>query len=192
MDTQDEFVDYYALLSVERDCERAVIEKAYRQLAQLYHPDHTETADVDKFQEATLAYRTLKDSARRAEYDRIYAEHHGEEPPPPPKREDIVIDGTTAVQDAEIHEQILLALYKQRRENAREPGLMPYYVQRGLDCSDESFEFHTWYLKSKGYIEITQQSELAITIEGVDHVITSSRAAKERLLLEQAKDRAAE
>ena len=192
MDTQDEFVDYYALLSVERDCERAVIEKAYRQLAQLYHPDHNETADVDKFQEATLAYRTLKDSARRAEYDRIYAEHHGEEPPPPPKREDIVIDGTTAVQDAEIHEQILLALYKQRRENAREPGLMPYYVQRGLDCSDESFEFHTWYLKSKGYIEITQQSELAITIEGVDHVITSSRAAKERLLLEQAKDRAAE
>ena len=187
MEDDEEFVDFYALLEVETDCDRSAIEKSYRQLAQLYHPDHSETADVEKFQEATRAYKVLKDAGRRAEYDRQRNAHLGIEEPAPTPRDDIVIDGATAVQDAEVHEQILLALYKQRRENAREPGMMPYYVQRGLDCSDESFEFHTWYLKSKGFIEITQQSELAITIEGVDHVISSSRAAKEKLLLEQAK-----
>ena len=62
---------------------------------------------------------------------------------------------------------------------------MPYYLQQELGCSDESFEFHTWYLKSKGLIEISPASEYAITIEGVDHVITQSRAEKEKLLLEQ-------
>ena len=186
MEDDEEFIDFYALLEVEADCDRSAVEKSYRQLALLYHPDHTETADVGKFQEATRAYKVLKDAGRRAEYDRQRNAHLGIEEPAPTPRDDIVIDGATAVQDAEVHEQILLALYRQRRENAREPGMMPYYVQRGLDCSDESFEFHTWYLKSKGFIEITQQSELAITIEGVDHVISSSRAAKEKLLLEQA------
>ena len=189
MEDDEDFVDFYALLEVERDCDRSGIEKAYRQLAQLYHPDHSETADVDKFQEATRAYRTLKDAKKRATYDRAYAEHYGEEPEAARPRDDIVIDGATAVQDAEVHEQILLALYKKRREDARNPGVMPYYIQKETDCSDESFEFHTWYLKSKGFIEITQASELAITIEGVDHVITQSRAAKEKLLLEQAKRR---
>ena len=187
MGDDEEFVDFYVLLQVDAGCDRPMVEKAYRQLAQLYHPDHSETADVEKFQEATRAYKVLKDAKRRAEYDKRRNAHLAIEEPAPTPRDDIVIDGATAVQDAEVHEQILLALYKQRRENAREPGMMPYYVQRELDCSDESFEFHTWYLKSKGFIEITQQSELAITIEGVDHVISSSRAAKEKLLLEQAK-----
>ena len=52
-----------------------------------------------------------------------------------------------------------------------------------MKCSDESFEFHVWYLKSKGYLEITEQSELAITIDGVDHVIAMSRTIEERKLL---------
>ncbi|MBY6217104.1 hypothetical protein [Qipengyuania aquimaris] len=64
---------------------------------------------------------------------------------------------------------------------------MPYRIQSEIGCSDDSFEFHTWYLKSKGFIQITQQSELAITSEGVDHVISQSRAEKEKLLLEQSK-----
>lgn len=186
MENDEEFVDIYALLQVDPSCERSIIDKAYRHFAQLYHPDHTETADIDRFQEVTRAYKILKDPAKRSEYDKRYTLERGEKPAGTP-RDDIVIDGATAVQDAEMHEQILLALYKKRRENAREPGVMPYYVQSKLDCSDESFEFHTWYLKSKGYIEITQQSELAITIAGVDHVISNSRAAKEKPLLEQTR-----
>ena len=187
MEDDEEFVDLFAVLQIEPGCDRSTVEKAYRQLAQLYHPDHSETADVDRFQEATRAYKVLKDTKRRAVYEEQYAEHFGPEAPGSAPRDDIVVDGATAVQDAEVHEKLLLALYKQRRENAREPSVMPFYIQRELGCSDESFDFHIWYLKSKGFIEITQQSELAITIEGVDHVITSSRAEKEKLLLEQTR-----
>ena len=94
----------------------------------------------------------------------------------------------TEIEDAEAHEKILFHLYKQRRENATDPGVMGYYLQRMLDCSDENFEFHAWYLKSKGFIEITQEGKLAITIDGVDHVISMSRTAEaEKLLIAQAK-----
>lgn len=187
MEDDEEFVDFYALLQIDASCDRSMVEKAYRHLAQLYHPDHTETADVDKFQDVTRAYKVLKDAKRRAEYDRLYESELGRKPAAATPRDDIIIDGSSAIEDAEAHEKILLALYKRRRERADQPGVMPYRIQLEIGCSDESFEFHTWYLKSKGFIEITQQSELAITIEGVDHVISNSRAEKEKLLLEQSK-----
>ncbi|MBX7540007.1 J domain-containing protein [Qipengyuania sphaerica] len=187
MEDDEDFVDLYALFEIEHAATRSEIDKAYRRLAQLYHPDHADTADVEKFQDITRAYKILKSASKRDKYDRLYAEVNGVDAQPAQPRDDIVIDGATAVQDAELHEELLLALYKKRRENAREPGVMPYYLQRELGCSDESFEFHTWYLKSKGLIEISQSSEYMITIEGVDHVITQSRAAKERLLLEQTR-----
>lgn len=188
---RENFVDFYALLQVDRSCERAMVEKAYRHLAHLYHPDHAETADVEKFQEVTLAYETLRDPDRRSEYDRRYAAQASQPPPAEAPRDDIVVDSASAVEDAAAHETILLSLYRHRREHADAPGVMPYHIQAELGCSDESFEFHTWYLKSKGLIQITQQSELAITIEGVDHVISSSRTeARERLFLAQARDAA--
>ena len=192
MEDDQEFIDYYALLQIDPFCERSIVEKAYRHFALLYHPDHSATADVDKFQEVTRAYRVLKDARKRSKYDRVYAAEKGIDPERPQPRDDIVIDGATAVEDAELHEKLLLALYKRRREKAAQPGVMPYHVQNDLGCSDESFDFHIWYLKSKGYIEITQESELAITIEGVDHVISSSRAeAKEKLFLEQSRPKGA-
>ena len=187
MEDDEDFVDLYAMLQVDPFCERSIVEKAYRHFAQLYHPDHSDTADVDKFQLVTRAYKVLKDAKRRAEYDRLYEAELGLKPATAKPRDDIIIDGSSAIEDAEAHEKILLALYKRRRERADQPGVMPYRIQSEIGCSDESFEFHTWYLKSKGFIQITQQSELAITIEGVDHVISQSRAEKEKLLLEQSK-----
>ena len=186
MEEGDDFVDIYALLQIDPSCERSMVEKAYRHLAQLYHPDHTDTADVDKFQEVTLAYKILRDEKQRAEYDRRYEEVMGHKPAAASRRDDIIIDGSSAIEDAEAHEIILLALYKRRRERADQPGVLPYRIQQELGCSDDSFEFHVWYLKSKGFIQLTQQSELAITIEGVDHVISQSRAqAKEQLRIAQ-------
>ena len=58
-----------------------------------------------------------------------------------------------------------------------------------LDCSEESFEFHVWYLKAKGFIEITEDAALAITIDGVDHVISTSRSKEAaKLLTSQVND----
>jgi curved DNA-binding protein len=74
-------------------------------------------------------------------------------------------------------------LYKRRREDAQNAGVPPFYLQEMLNCSDEHFEFHKWYLKEKGFIAITEQGTLAITIQGVDHVISMSRTTRAEKLL---------
>jgi curved DNA-binding protein len=131
----------------------------------------------------------LRDAARRKDYDASYARHARGEPDPGPGNDGYASDDA-ALNDAEDHAKILLYLYKKRREDAQNAGVIGFYLQEMLQCSDEHFEFHKWYLKEKGFIAITEQGSLAITIQGVDHVISMSRTAKvEKLLIGQSSDR---
>ena len=187
MENGQDFVDYYALLQVDATCDAVMLEKAYRHFAQMYHPDHAETADVEKFQAIIAAYKVLRDPDQRAQYNREYKARRKTNFFEFAKNEDIRIDEQSAINDAEAHQTILFFLYKRRREHADDPGITGYFVQQLLNCSDESFEFHTWYLKSKGFIDITEEGKLAITIDGVDHVISTSRRHEaEKLLLAKA------
>jgi curved DNA-binding protein len=93
-----------------------------------------------------------------------------------------------AISDAQMHANILMYLYKQRRACARSPGAGTYDIIRTLECSDEHFEFHAWYLRKKGFIEHTDDGQYAITVEGVDHVIAMSEAAEKTLRITQADD----
>lgn len=172
------FINYYEVLQVSPNCTPKILESAYRHLAKMYHPDHPETADMDRFNGVVEAYRTLRDPASRIQYDHRHrtrvngADGNSTESARPPGLGD-------AVSDADIHEKILSLLYKKRRENAQDAGMGGYHIQESIACSDEHFDFHVWYLKSKGFIEITEQGTWAITIDGVDHVISISRAAHE-------------
>lgn len=182
MASVEEFTNYYEVLQVSPNCTAKVLETAYRQLAKTYHPDHPETADLDLFTKVVEAYKSLREPSDRAEYDnrlrtRLFREEMDQPTNPGP------FDDTSAATDAEIHEKILLMLYRKRRENAREAGVGTYLLQEAVGCSDEHFEFHAWYLKSKGFIEVTEQGTLAISIEGVDHVISLARANTERMRL---------
>ena len=186
MDEDPAFVDYYRVLGVHPNCSSRTLEFAYRVLAKQYHPDHPGTADVEKFGEVIAAFRALKSPEERAKYDRKYAEITGIEFV---YGEDEYADDSfgEAISDAAAHEKILTLLYKRRRESAREPGLGHYMVQQELMCSDEAFEFFVWYLKEKGFIQLTEQGTLAITIAGEDHVISMSKTvAREKLLITQA------
>ena len=63
--------DYYEVLGVERDADDASIKKAYRQLALKYHPDrNSEPEAQERFKEAAEAYEVLRDTQKRATYDR--------------------------------------------------------------------------------------------------------------------------
>lgn len=187
MDTAQEFVDYYERLQVDPTCDAKILEKAYRHFAQMYHPDHPETADVERFQETIEAYAVLRDAAKRAEYNKQYALHMGVSFRPYVASEDIWINEKSALDDAEAHEKILFHLYKRRRQRSDDPGVGPYSLQEMLGCSDENFQFHIWYLREKGFVEMTERGTYAITIEGVDHVISMSRTIQaEKLLIPQA------
>ncbi len=60
--------DYYDILGVARDASDTDIKKAFRTLAQKYHPDK-KSGDEAKFKEISEAYAVLGDKKKRSEYD---------------------------------------------------------------------------------------------------------------------------
>jgi curved DNA-binding protein len=80
------YKDYYATLGVARGASADDIKKAYRKLAQKYHPDVSkDPKGEEKFKELAEAYQTLKDPEKRAAYDQLGSGHQpGQEFRPPP------------------------------------------------------------------------------------------------------------
>jgi molecular chaperone DnaJ len=67
--------DFYETLGVPRNADAGDIKKAYRKLAQRYHPDKNpdDKAAEEKFKEITAAYETLSDTEKRRAYDQFGA-----------------------------------------------------------------------------------------------------------------------
>ncbi len=179
MENDESFVDYYNILQVHPECDARTLEVSYRNLAKTYHPDHPETANKERFNSVIEAYHFLKNIDRRLNYDIRYALNTGFsfETPIGERTEQMA-----ALTDANIHAKVLMYLYKKRRERAQDPGVGPYDILRNLNCPEENFDFHIWYLKKKDFIETTDDGMLAITVVGVDHVIAMSQTTVERQL----------
>ena len=67
--------DYYNILGVARSASQDEIKKAYRKLAAQHHPDRG--GDTAKFQEISVAYDTLGDEQKRAQYDNPQPQFNG-------------------------------------------------------------------------------------------------------------------
>jgi len=63
--------DYYEILGVARNADKDAIKKAFRKLAQQYHPDVNKSPEAEaRFKEMNEAYQVLNDDQKRAVYDR--------------------------------------------------------------------------------------------------------------------------
>jgi molecular chaperone DnaJ len=65
--------DYYSVLGVPKNASAPEIKKAYRKLAQQFHPDANpgNVEAEDRFKEISAAYDVLGDAEKRASYDRV-------------------------------------------------------------------------------------------------------------------------
>lgn len=162
--------DYYDVLQVSRGAQALIINKAFRLLAAMYHPDNAQSGDPDAFNEVVEAYRTLSDPVRRAAYDR---EQPGALAEPRPFAGAAWTDRDAPEpcihDEREIRNLILQALYHTRRSTPARPSVPLMAIPELFGCSIEDAQFTLWYLRGKKLIEMTDDG-MAITIAGVDAV----------------------
>ncbi len=158
--------DFYEFLQISPNAEPETIHRVYRFLAVRLHPDNPETGDTEKFFLLKQAYDVLSDSARRAEYDVAYKKE-----PPHQVPLSTSIDFMDNI-EGELNRRlaVLALLYIQRRTNPYKPEVSLLEVERRMGFPRDYLEFTMWYLKNKGYLTRSDNSDFVLTAEGVDFV----------------------
>ncbi len=160
------FEDYYEDLQVSYNADSETIERVYRLLAKRYHPDNSQTGNVDKFNIITKAYKILLDFEQRAAYDATYEEKKIHQ-----WRAIAAAKPAGNYEDDEYNRRCLLSiLYIKCRENPLESGIGLWCLEQMLGWPQNLIEFHFWYLKEKDYIKLNDNSQLTITVNGVDRI----------------------
>ena len=114
------YKDYYEILGVKRDASADEIKKAYRRLAQKYHPDVTkDPRGEEKFKEIAEAYETLKSAEKRAAYDQLGRHRPGQDFQPPPDWDSRYAQGSGGFSFEDIDLEDLLAGLGRGRGGAR-------------------------------------------------------------------------
>lgn len=162
----EEFIDFYELLQISPNAEVETINRIYRMLAARYHPDNPETGDMEMFLLLKRAHEVLSDPRLRAEYDELRKQQLAE-----PLRVFSLREFATGI-DGEGNRRlgVLCLLYNRRRMNHEHPGVSVLELETLMSFPREHLMFALWYLKEKGYVQQDEQSNFAITAEGVDYV----------------------
>lgn len=157
-------INYYDLLQINPRAELETIERVYRILAKRYHPDNQQTGDAERFRLLTEAYDTLRDPAKRAEYDRKF-EVNAAGPLPIFLGKEFT-DGIDA--EAKIRIGVLCLLYSKRRANPDFAALSLLDMENIMAFPRERLLFALWYLRAKRYVLQDDRSSFIISAEGVD------------------------
>jgi curved DNA-binding protein CbpA len=162
-----EFVDFYEVLQLSQSADTETIERVFRLLAKRYHPDNQESGDEEKFRQVHDAYEVLTDPEKRARFDvRNDSEKN--------TSWQIFRDATALgshEDDRRIMRGVLNLLFSARRRDPERGGIGTFQMERLLGVPREHLEFPLWVLKKRGWIEIQDNGQPGITIEGVDQVI---------------------
>ncbi len=180
----DSFADYYEDLQVSSHADQETIERVYRMLAKRYHPDNGCSGCGEKFDVVTKAYRLLSDPVKRAAYDARYEQIKY-------RRWSLITAATPLSngngKDQQIRNTVLSVLYIERRNNPVNASVGLWQLEKLLGWPEKTLEFHTWYLKEKGWIQRTDSGGYAITVAGVDVLEESGlMTGKDLLLTEQS------
>ena len=164
--SSDLLTDYYDDLQISPNADIETLERVYRLLAKRYHPDNGQTGSADKFDLITQAYQVLSKPEKRAAYDATYEEAKA--------RRWKALSGATSSpgfkDDTRLRNSILSILYIERRNGSADSAIGLWRMEKMLGWPEKILEFHTWYLKEKGWIQRTETGGYSITASGVDVV----------------------
>ena len=175
--------DYSEALQISPRADVETIRRVYKIMAARLHPDNTQTGDLEKFLNLKKAYEVLSDPDQRAAYD---AAHQSRQEAPMPIFESRdFVDGI----DGEINRRlgVLSLLYHKRRVDEAHPGISVLELEQRMNFPREYLHFTTWYLRSKGYVTVEDNSDYILTAIGVDYVEehSCSNPLLQKLLLTQ-------
>ncbi len=163
---ENQSVDFYEVLQISPNADADTVQRVFRLLAQRFHPDNTETGNADRFRALHEAYSVLSAPEKRAQYDI----HHQA------LRQERWRFAATArnANDFEIEQQtrstLLEILYSRRRAEPGNPAFSPFELSQLTGQPREHLEFTIWYLLQKKFVTRDDQSNLTITVDGVDFV----------------------
>ncbi|MBK9166329.1 MAG: DnaJ domain-containing protein [Bryobacterales bacterium] len=163
---EQEFVDYYELFQINSSAEPEAIQRVYRVLAARYHPDNTETGNIEKFLLIKEGYQILSDPAKRLEYDKQFDQQ--KQAPLPIFMTKEFVDGVDGESNRRMG--VLCLLYSQRKNNPPQPALSVLELENMMFVPREHLVFTIWYLKSKRFIQSDDRSSLMITADGIDYL----------------------
>lgn len=179
MSASDDFTDYYEILQVSPNAGQETIQRVYRLLAQMYHPDNRQTGNIEMFQKVVDAYSVLSDPEKRAAYD---VQHRS--------RRTVrwrIFDQQSGVQGFEAERRkrtgILSLLYAKRMHEPHQPALTIVDLEQLLGCPREHLELSLWYLRESGRIQRSDSGRYAITAKGLETLEESASVETDRRLL---------
>jgi curved DNA-binding protein CbpA len=162
--------DYYEILQISRNADMETIHRVYRIMALRYHPDNEKTGNIERFLLLKRAYQVLSDPIQRDAYD---AAHQSMAARPLPQFEERqFVYGI----EGEVNRRlgVLSLLYNRRRMTEGSGGMSVLDMENRMSFPREYLNFTLWYLRSKHYVVLQENSDYALTAEGVDYVEANS------------------
>ncbi len=159
--------NHYDTLQISNKADLQTVHRVFRIMAMRFHPDNPETGDVEQFLRMKRAYAVLSDPERRQEYDAMLASTRGTGPQPIFELKDFVT-GIEAESNRRLG--VLCLLYRNRQTNPDKPGISLLDLEIEMGFPREYLNFTMWYLRSKDFVTVADNSDYALTAGGADFV----------------------
>ena len=172
--------DHYEVLQISKNADADTVQRVFRLLARRYHPDNPHSGNEARFRQIHEAYLVLSDPEKRAAYDVRHETLRQERwrfvQTGPPSDNDFALE-------QHVRWLVLEILYSRRRTEPEKAGLSYLELSQLLGRPREHMEFTVWYLIHKGYVARGEQSNLNITVDGVDFLEKNPKVNLQRLRL---------